>query len=232
LLASRGAAPATEVSELKVTIREWDVPTKARIPMIRPLGRTARCGSRNRWLTSWGGLIPLPALSRVSAHRGKNSGRTGLLRTKTEHLVHGEFRRYIGKLDRARESDGIQDAWMTVWMILTLLSRCPWGPSGSRRKAGTQWAARPAHGKDGIKEGANRKRAALWIQINSKGVPFFCELGTNKMGKIDPRPWGSPSTNCQRELGRAAWAITADDKIYFTDFKGGNLGRLDPTTAP
>ncbi len=28
-LASRAAAPATEVSELKVTIREWDVPTNA-----------------------------------------------------------------------------------------------------------------------------------------------------------------------------------------------------------
>src|SRR3979490_1844002 len=31
-LASRGAAPGTDVGELKVTIREWDVPTKGAHP--------------------------------------------------------------------------------------------------------------------------------------------------------------------------------------------------------
>ena len=31
-LASHGAAPGAEVSELKVTIREWDVPTKGAHP--------------------------------------------------------------------------------------------------------------------------------------------------------------------------------------------------------
>src|SRR5438046_1468943 len=31
-LASRGAAPASEVGELKVTIHEWDVPTKGAHP--------------------------------------------------------------------------------------------------------------------------------------------------------------------------------------------------------
>jgi len=42
------ASPATEVSELKVTIREWDVPTKGAHRMILRSARTARCGSRNR----------------------------------------------------------------------------------------------------------------------------------------------------------------------------------------
>src|SRR5207302_6119251 len=40
-LASRGAAPASEVGELKVTIHEWDVPTKGahpHDPSVRPDG--------------------------------------------------------------------------------------------------------------------------------------------------------------------------------------------------
>jgi len=116
-------------------------------------------------------------------------------------------------------------------MILTPLSSMPVDPHGSRRKAGTQWAGSTAHGKDGIKEGANRKRAALWNPDQQQGSAVFCELGTNKMGKIDPRPMGIQSTNCQRSSA-APPGDHGSDKIYFTDFKGGNLGRLDPTTAP
>ncbi len=40
-LASRGAAPGAEVSELKVTIREWNVPHKGRA--------SARSGGRAGW---------------------------------------------------------------------------------------------------------------------------------------------------------------------------------------
>jgi len=119
---------------------------------------------------------------------------------------------------------------MPVWMILTPLSSMPVEPSGSRRKAGTSGPARPAHGKDGIKEGANRKQRCLWNPDQQQGSAVFCELGTNKMGKIDPRPWGSQSTNCQRELGRAAWRSRQTTRSI-SRTSGGNLGARSTTGA-
>jgi virginiamycin B lyase len=69
------------------------------------------------------------------------------------------------------------------------------------------------------------------IAINSKGIPFFCEFGTNKMAKIDPQSmaiteYPLPATARPRRM-----AIDASDNVYFTDFQRGNLGRLDPATG-
>jgi len=56
--------------------------------------------------------------------------------------------------------------------------------------------------------------------------PFFANSARNKMGKIDPATMGITEYNIARGARPRRLAITADDKIYFTDFKGGNLGRL------
>jgi virginiamycin B lyase len=51
------------------------------------------------------------------------------------------------------------------------------------------------------------------------------------MGKIDPATMGITEYKLPVGARPRRLAIAADDKIYFTDFKGGNLGRLDPTTG-
>src|SRR5205814_1417923 len=48
----------------------------------------------------------------------------------------------------------------------------------------------PRTGKIELKKVQTESALPYGIQINSKGVPFFCELGTNKMGKIDPATMG------------------------------------------
>ena len=69
------------------------------------------------------------------------------------------------------------------------------------------------------------------IAINSKGVPFFCEFGTNKMAKIDPQTMAITEFKLPEGARPRRMAIDAQDKIYFTDYEGGNLGRLDPATG-
>jgi virginiamycin B lyase len=69
------------------------------------------------------------------------------------------------------------------------------------------------------------------IQVNSQGIPFFCEFFTNKLGSIDPktlaiREYPLPEGARPRRL-----AIDDHDLVYFTDFEGGNLGRLNPKTG-
>src|SRR4029077_5162826 len=45
----------------------------------------------------------------------------------------------------------------------------------------------PHPGKIALKTVQGQRALPYGIAINSKGVPFFCEFGTNKMAKIDPQ---------------------------------------------
>ena len=70
------------------------------------------------------------------------------------------------------------------------------------------------------------------MAVNSKGMVFFDEFGTNKIGSIDPKtleireyPLPDPTSRPRRI------AITSDDIVWYTDFARGYLGRLDPATG-
>jgi virginiamycin B lyase len=70
------------------------------------------------------------------------------------------------------------------------------------------------------------------IVLDSKGRPWFNLFATNMIGTIDPQtfelktyPLASDSTRNRRI------AITSDDQIYYTDYRRGRLGHLDPKTG-
>jgi virginiamycin B lyase len=70
------------------------------------------------------------------------------------------------------------------------------------------------------------------IVMDSKGRPWFNLFGTNLVGTIDPQtlalktyPVGNDSTR-NRRIG-----ITSDDKLYYTDYRRGRVGYLDPVTG-
>jgi virginiamycin B lyase len=70
------------------------------------------------------------------------------------------------------------------------------------------------------------------ITMDSKGRPWFNLFATNLIGTIDPKtfelktyPVGNDSTR-NRRIG-----ITSDDKIFYTDYRRGRVGRLDPATG-
>ena len=56
--ALRGAGPATEVSELKVTIREWDVPTKGAHPHDPAVGADGALWFTEQMVSKIGRLDP------------------------------------------------------------------------------------------------------------------------------------------------------------------------------
>lgn len=68
--------------------------------------------------------------------------------------------------------------------------------------------------------------------INSKGVPFFDEFGTDKIGSIDPQTLKITEYQLPHDNSRPRRiAITSDDIIWYGDFTRGMLGRLDPKTG-
>ena len=69
------------------------------------------------------------------------------------------------------------------------------------------------------------------IVVNSKGIPFFCEFGRNRLASIDPETmeiteYPLPEGSRPRRI-----AITPDDRVYYTDFARGRIGWLDAKTG-
>ena len=70
------------------------------------------------------------------------------------------------------------------------------------------------------------------IAVNSKGVPFFAEFGSNKLASIDPTTMAIHEYKLPNVESRPRRiAITSDDAIWYTDYAGGHLGRFDPKTG-
>jgi virginiamycin B lyase len=70
------------------------------------------------------------------------------------------------------------------------------------------------------------------IVVGQDGAVYFCEFGTNQIGRLDPgrmdiRELGLPDQDARpRRL-----ALGRDHALYYTDFARGYLGRLDPQTG-
>ena len=67
------------------------------------------------------------------------------------------------------------------------------------------------------------------IAVNSDGIPYFAEFGTNKLASIDPKTMEIheyPLPNAGSRPRRIA--ITSDGAIWYTDYARGYLGRFDP----
>ncbi|HXY24762.1 MAG TPA: hypothetical protein VEI73_08935 [Candidatus Acidoferrum sp.] len=233
-LAAFGAGPANDVSELKVTIREWAVPTKGAHPHDPAVGADGSLWFTEQMVNKLGRLDPATGtFKEYPLVEGKNSGPHGLMSDKHGNIWYtANFGGYIGKLDPRTgkiteykmPDESVDDPHSLVFDANGILWFTAQGGNAVGRLD-------PRTGKIDLKKVATESALPYGIQVNSKGVPFFCELGTNKMGKIDPKTmeltdYALPEGTRPRRL-----MIAADDSVYFTDFKGGHLGRLDPKTG-
>jgi virginiamycin B lyase len=70
------------------------------------------------------------------------------------------------------------------------------------------------------------------MAVNSVGIPYFTEFGTNKLASIDPHTlqiheYALPHADSHpRRI-----AITSDGAIWYSDYTRGALGRFDPRTG-
>jgi virginiamycin B lyase len=69
------------------------------------------------------------------------------------------------------------------------------------------------------------------IAVNSKGVLFFCEFGTNKLASINPETMEITEYPLPKGARPRRLAITSDDRVYYSDYGRGYLGAMDPTTG-
>jgi virginiamycin B lyase len=230
---SRPSGRPSTPARLDVKIREWDVPTKGAHPHDPAVAPDGSLWFTEQMVSKLGRLDPASGTFKEYPLKGKNDGPHGLVADRDGMIWYtGNFAAHIGKLDPrsgevvqykmpdARAEDphtAVFDAQGTLWFTVQV------GNMVGRLD--------PKTGKVDLQPVPTPNARPYGIQVNSKGVPFFCEFGTNKMAKIDPQTMQITEYPLAQGARPRRMAITADDQVYFTDYEGGNLGRLDPRSG-
>lgn len=232
-LASRSSSRATVTADLEVKIREWDVPTKGAHPHDPAVAPDGSLWFTEQMVSKLGRLDPTTGNFKEYPLKGENDGPHGLVADRDGNIWYtGNFAAHIGKLnprsgevtqykmpnDKAEDPHtAVFDAQGTLWFTVQV------GNMVGRLD--------PKTAKIELKPVPTKEARPYGIQVNSKGVPFFCEFGTNKMAKIEPKTMQITEYPLAEGVRPRRLAIAADDKVYFTDYQGGKLGRLDPASG-
>jgi virginiamycin B lyase len=229
---ARSFAAGTAVDALKVTIKEWDVPTKGAHPHDPALAPDGSMWFTEQLQNKLGRLDPATGAFKEYVLKIEDSGPHGLTADASGNIwFTGNAKGYIGKLDPKTGN-------VTVYQMPNEKAEDPHTPVFDSH--GMLWFTvqvgnmvgrlDPLTGKVDLKAVQEQRALPYGIAINSKGVPFFCEFGTNKIAKIDPQSMAITEFKLPEGARPRRLAIDAEDRIYFTDYQGGNLGRLDPAT--
>jgi Streptogramin lyase len=232
-LAFQAPNPVSPVADLNVAIREWDVPTRGAHPHDPAVAPDGSLWFTEQLVSKLGRLDPATGAFKEYPLKGPNDGPHGLVADRDGDIWYtGNSAAYIGKLNPrtgevtqykmpdAKAEDphtAVFDSRGTLWFTVQV------GNMVGRLD--------PKTGNIQLKEVPTKEARPYGIQINSKGIPFFCEFGTNNMASIDPNTMQITEYPLPKNARPRRMAIAADDKVYFTDYAGGNLGRLDPASA-
>lgn len=230
---SRSAGPPAEIAELKVTIHEWDVPTpksRPHDPAVAPDGSLWYTG---QFVNKLGRLDPATGAIREFPLKTEKSGPHGLVADRDGNIWYtGNYAGLIGKLDPRTGS-------ITEYKMPDERADDPHTPVFDQQ--GILWFTvqggnmvgrlDPRTGKIDLKEVPTKGALPYGIGVNSKGVPIFCEFGSNKIASIDPKKMVITEYKLREGARPRRMAIDAHDLVYYTDFERGYLGRLDISTG-
>jgi virginiamycin B lyase len=222
---------ATSLEAQSVAIREWPVEWQGRPrdPDVDPRGRVWFVGQTGNYI---GMFDPHTASFRrfeleentlphnlVVApdggvwYAGNGNGRIGRLDPAT-----GESRVIRLPDDAARDPhtlllDGRGNVWFTV-QNGAFIGRLGM-ESGAVELIGTGARTRP-----------------YGITFDSRGHAWVNLFGTNRIASVDPTTFRHREIATPREAARTRRiAVTRDDAVWYTDFAGGRVGRIDPATG-
>lgn len=234
LLAAAGCvASGPALADINITVQEWDVPT----PNSRPHDPAAGIDG-SFWFTA----MNANQLGRLDEKSGTiemfsvdiaNSGPHGLTMDGAGNIwFTANTGGYIGKLNpvtreiahytmpdgRARDPHtAVFDRNGTLWFTVQ----------------GGNFVGRldPVSGEIVLRQPPTPAAAPYGMAVNAAGVPFFCEFGTNKIGRIHPETLEITEYEVTAGARPRRLTIAGDGSIYYTDFARGFLGRLDPETG-
>jgi len=226
-------AEATSATGKRVVIREWDVPTPnshPHDPAVAPDGALWYTGQMSNTL---GRLDPATGEIREYRLKTPNSGPHGLVADREGNIwFTANFKGYIGKLDpRTGE--------ITEYPLPGKGAEDPHTPVFDQK--GTLWFTvqsgndvgklDPRTGMIILKKVPAPHALPYGIAVSSKGVPYFCEFGTDRLASINPETMEITEYLLPKGARPRRLAITSDDEVYYSDYARGYLGKLDPISG-
>jgi virginiamycin B lyase len=224
------SAILTAAAREAVLIKEWDVPTpnsRPHDPAAAPDGSLWYTGMRSNTI---GRLDPETGKIKEYKLRTPDSGPHGLTADKEGNIwFTANYKSYIGKLNP--HTGAVKE-----YPMPETSAKGPHTPVFDQK--GMLWFTveegnfigrlDPTSGKIMLKQPPARHSLPYGIAVNSHGIPFFCEFGTNKLASISPETMKIIEYPLPKGARPRRLAITADDIIYYTDYARGRVGRFDP----
>lgn len=216
-----------------VTIKEWDVPTpnsRPHDPAVAPDGALWYTGQMANKL---GRFDPATGAFKEYPLKTPDSGPHGLVADRDGNIwFTAAFKGYIGKLDPKTGN-------VTEYTMPDPRAKDPHTPTFDQN--GILWFTvensnfvgrlDPRTGDIKLKEVPTPHAVPYGIVVNSKGVPYFCEFGSNKLASIDPGTMQITEHSLPEGARPRRLALAADDTIYYSDYARGYLGHFDPATG-
>jgi len=230
LAASVSLAPAASD---RVSIREWDVPTPKSFPHDPAAGPDNALWYTGMTSNTLGRLDPRTGEIKEYPLKTPGSGPHGLTPDASGNIwFTANHKGYIGMLDPRTGEVAVYpmpdtaagdphslvfDHRDVLWFTVQL------GNFVGRLD--------PRSGIVTPKQSLTNDSRPYGIAVNSRGVPFFCEFGTNKIGSIDPGTMQITEYLLLNGARPRRLTVSPDDLVYYTDFNRGFLGRLDPKSG-
>ena len=219
---------------VSVSIKEWVVPSlgsRPHDPLAMPDGSIWWTG---QWANVLGRLDPRTGVMKEFPLKTPETGPHGLTADKAGNIWYtGNSKGLVGKLD-PKTGD------VTEYKMPDPAGRDPHTPLFDQKgmlwftlqQANMVGRLNPATGEIKLVTMPTPRSLPYGMVINSAGVPFIVDFGTNKVSSIDPATMqvrDYPLPNADSRPRRIA--ITGDDIIWYADYSRGYLGRLDPKTG-
>jgi virginiamycin B lyase len=228
------AAAAAMVSAADVTVRitEWDLAegTFPHDPAVAPDGALWYTGMQSNTI---GVLDPKTGKIREYKIPTPDSGPHGLVADDRGNIwFTANFKGYIGRLDP-------KTGTFREYPMPDAAARDPHTPVFDRRGIlwftvqGGNFVGRldPASGLIRLRKVTAEGARPYGIVVNSKGIPFFCEFGRNRLASIDPETMEITEYPLPEGARPRRIAVTPDDRVYYADFARGRIGWLDAKTG-
>jgi virginiamycin B lyase len=226
-------AEASRSAGESLIIKEWDVPTpnsRPHDPAVGPDGALWYTGQLSNTL---GRLDPATGEIREYRLKTPDSGPHGLVADREGNIwFTANFRGYIGKLDPRTGN-------ITEYPLADKGADDPHTPIFDQK--GILWFTvqqgnavgrlDPRNGMIIVKRVATSHALPYGMAVNFRGVPFFCEFGTNKLASINPETMEITEYLLPKGARPRRLAIASNDKVNYSDYARGYLGELDLTTG-
>jgi virginiamycin B lyase len=216
-----------------VSIREWDLPAPKSRPHDPAVGADGALWYTAQEANAIGRLDPATGTIRQFALKTPHSGPHGLVSDHDGNIwFTANYAGYIGKLDPKSGN-------VVEYKITDPRGGDPHTPAIA--PDGRVWFTVQQGNVVGVLDPSSRaikfvdvptpRALPYGMVIDSKGVPFFCEFGSNKITRVDPSTMQLHEFTLPAGARPRRLALANDATIYYSDFARGYLGRLDTTNG-